>query len=372
VFTSLRRGAGRSVWTVVAASSLTLAVAGTALPAAAGEAPVRSTAAASGSAVHGRYGVQDPTYDGVYRQGLALLALKAAGSRTQHAAVGWLLRQQCGNGAWTSYRGDLSQPCAAGQGDTNATAMAVMALAALGRTTPARAGLAWLRKVQRPDGGWYFSAQFGTTSDSNSTALALQAALALHVAPRTLVRNGRSGFDFLRARQRGCSAEPVHRGALGFTAADPQPNDFATAQALQALARARLPIRPARSWSAVPSLRCGPGAIRHTPVGGAAAYLAHRLKAFGGAIPSPGRGTDYGTTANAVLGLVAAGLGRKQVGAAMTTLRRHVRAYVLDSARNTYPAAAAVVSLAVEATGGNSRHVGGLDLVRRLRSSITP
>ena len=85
----------------------------------------------------GLFGVQDPTYDGAYRQGLSLAALAAVGT-TSGAAVtaaeSWLTGQQCGDGGWTSYI-TAANPCngkpAKYEGpDTNSTALAVEGLEA--------------------------------------------------------------------------------------------------------------------------------------------------------------------------------------------------------------------------------------------------
>ena len=58
----------------------------------------------------GLFGVQDPTFDGAFRQGLALAALKAAGVAADQArltaGISWLKKQQCANGLWQSYRAE--------------------------------------------------------------------------------------------------------------------------------------------------------------------------------------------------------------------------------------------------------------------------
>jgi hypothetical protein len=119
-------------------------------------APPTSAAPGNGTSKNpafiGLYGHQDPTFDGVYRQGLSILALDASGANPDTAAVRWLLRQQCGNGRWMSFRSDVDAPC--GAPDSNATAIAVMALKAIGRTKPAERGLDWLNANQQPGGGW--------------------------------------------------------------------------------------------------------------------------------------------------------------------------------------------------------------------------
>ena len=86
----------------------------------------------------GLFGSADPTFDGAFRQGVALAALRAAGVGWEKAflPIVWLVRQQCANGLWTSYRPDVKVPCPAADPntfvgpDTNSTGMAVQGLAA--------------------------------------------------------------------------------------------------------------------------------------------------------------------------------------------------------------------------------------------------
>ena len=101
---------------------------------------VSSPAHAAEPDTRGLFGIQDPTYDGVYRQSAAILGLTATSAPVPAPAVEWLLRQQCADGSFASYRPDPAQPCpAADPGnytgpDTNSTAAAVMALNALKST----------------------------------------------------------------------------------------------------------------------------------------------------------------------------------------------------------------------------------------------
>src|SRR5262249_20091860 len=55
-------------------------------------------------------GGQDPTFDGVYRQSLALLALAAAGTAPAPTAGTWLLTQQCADGGVRGFRARLPNP----------------------------------------------------------------------------------------------------------------------------------------------------------------------------------------------------------------------------------------------------------------------
>src|SRR5687768_2584592 len=107
-----------------------VAVIGAATPAAADTSPSPSPSQALPSAL---YGDSDPQYDGVWRQSLALLAQHTAGVEPSKAAVDWLTGQQCADGSFAPYRADTAEACdAKTMVDTNQTAAAVQALAALG------------------------------------------------------------------------------------------------------------------------------------------------------------------------------------------------------------------------------------------------
>jgi hypothetical protein len=73
---------------------------------------------------------------------------------------------------------------AAGQGDSNSTAIALMALIAVGVDTADTKGLVYLRTQQVDDGGFVYSTAWGSTSDPDSDSLVLQALLAAGVDPQ--------------------------------------------------------------------------------------------------------------------------------------------------------------------------------------------
>jgi hypothetical protein len=143
----------------------------------------------------GLFGSQDPTFDGAFRQGLSLAALAAAGVSTGSSvtsAVAWLAGQQCPFSGWTSYI-TTSNPCSgkpvnfAGP-DTNSTALAVQGLEAQHALSPtgAASALKFLTRAQDADAGWGFepnSAAAPGSTDPDSTALVLQALLALGASP---------------------------------------------------------------------------------------------------------------------------------------------------------------------------------------------
>jgi LPXTG-motif cell wall-anchored protein len=117
----------------------------------------------------GRYGKD------VTAHALALLALHATGTSINPAAISATESLQLPDGGW-SFDGT-----AATGSDTNTTALVLQALAAAAPSSAARAkGIAYLRTQQNDDGGFPYSqtSQFGNASDANSTALSIQAILA--------------------------------------------------------------------------------------------------------------------------------------------------------------------------------------------------
>jgi len=151
----------------------------------------------------GLFGVQPPTYDGAYRQGLALVALAAAGvsGSTVAPAVAWLESQECSSGGWKAFRSDPARNCppvdpATYSGpDTNSTALAVEGLAAQGVATSDRT-ITWLANEQTAEGGWPY--QKGDAFDANSTAVVIQALIAAGVSP-TAARFDKGSQDVVAA-----------------------------------------------------------------------------------------------------------------------------------------------------------------------------
>ncbi len=194
----------------------------------------------------GLFGVQDPSFDGAFRQGLALAALAAAGvtsTAQTNAAVAWLTGQQCPDGGWTSYI-TVSNPCSGNPStfngpDTNSTALAVEGLMGQGALpAPARTNaLAFIAGAQDADGGWSFFpntvATPGTT-DPDSTALVIQAVEALGQSPSApaFVKAGGDPVTSLLSFQ---ITSGSGRGAFEFSTGG-GPDELATYQAVPALA----------------------------------------------------------------------------------------------------------------------------------------
>jgi hypothetical protein len=202
----------------------------------------------------GLYGAGDPTFDGPFRQGLALAALSLVDPPAANSApVTWLLSQQCADGSWM-YRADRSKPCAfdpvsfAGP-DTNATALAAMGLHAVGASAPV-APLAWLGQVRGTDGGWSFNGGASSASDPDSTGLVIAAYRTLGAA----VPDGATAK--LLSFQFGCDAAATDQGAFWYPPFDnspPTPNLLATHDSTVGLVDGPWPASlTSASWQAAP------------------------------------------------------------------------------------------------------------------------
>ncbi|GAA3020621.1 hypothetical protein GCM10020229_34770 [Kitasatospora albolonga] len=169
-------------------------------------------------------------YSNTFGQSLAVLALHRTPAGAPAAAVDFLAGTQCADGGFPVALGQST--CTA---DPDATALAVQALAATGRTAKAGSGLGWLTAHQNADGG--FAAAGATASNANSTGLATAALLS-----GGRYAAGLKGWSSLVKLQQGCSATAANRGAVaydatGFNAATA---NRATAQAVLGLSGASL------------------------------------------------------------------------------------------------------------------------------------
>lgn len=274
----------------------------------------------------GLYGVQDPTFDGAFRQGLALLA-KAAVGDADPEGVDWLVDQQCDDGGWTSYRSDTSQPCPAvdpanfvGE-DTNSTALAVLGLQALSALPTNPDPVDFLGSVRTDDGGWAYLADPDGQSDANSTGLVVQALLAAAGGGTPDAQ----GIEVLRALQVGCDAPVEDRGALAFQddgSGTLTPNPLATAQALPALAGAFFPLDD-RSLAALPAPpNCDPAPAPTTTTTAAvvsgATTTTTAVVAAAGTLPKTGSGVG-GLSSKRVARI---GIALLMAGTALILLRR--------------------------------------------------
>lgn len=183
----------------------------------------------------GRFGVQDASYDGAFRQGLSLAALSVSNptSATVAPAVAWLKAQQCADGSWMPSRSDLSVPCAFNATlyigpDTNSTAMAELGLHAVG-AVPIVDPTAWLTSIRKADGGWAFDASTSSSTDPDSTGLVIAALRALGIAPDSAAVTALLGF------QLDSSYPAAQQGAFFYPYGTPTPNLVATNDAILGL-----------------------------------------------------------------------------------------------------------------------------------------
>lgn len=213
----------------------------------------------------GLFGAADPTYDGAFRQGLALAALHGARVPPSRVtpSLAWLTAQQCADGLWTSYRPDTSVPCPAADPatfsgpDTNSTSLAVQGLAAYGSQPRRGVMLTTLKGIQSADGGFPFLAVAGQSSDPNSTAVTIQALVATKAAPGSLrwVVDGASPYAALAAYQLGCGDPAPDRGAYYYPGSRTA-NVLATIQAVPAQVGATLPVDHRQQAPGAPTPTC--------------------------------------------------------------------------------------------------------------------
>ncbi len=190
----------------------------------------------------GLFGSSDATFDGAYRQGMALYAIAAVDPALAPAdAVGWLVGQQCANGLWTAFRADVTVPCPAADPigftgpDSNSSAAAVLALTKLG-VDPAVDAVAALLATRDTDGGWAYIVGTDATaqaSDANSTALVLAALGASAPA---------EARAYLLSLQIPCDSS--NAGAFSYQTQYPGANLIATVQAVPALSGGFAPTGP--------------------------------------------------------------------------------------------------------------------------------
>ncbi|NJM08897.1 terpene cyclase/mutase family protein [Candidatus Gracilibacteria bacterium] len=170
----------------------------------------------------------------VFGHALALLALKSVGVEAPAAAVDRLLALQLPDGGW-SFDGTADTGS-----DTNTTALAIQALADNSAAQDVvDTALAYLKTQQNDDGGFPYSqtSSFGSDSDANSTAYVLQALAA-------------AGADAADSDWTAPNGDPLSTlvglqndsGAMRYQATAPDDNALATYQAVAGLLSRPLPV----------------------------------------------------------------------------------------------------------------------------------
>lgn len=109
---------------------------------------------------------------GAFDHCLAMIGLQNAGVELPENTVEALLAAQNEDGGWGFMDGEAS--------DTNTTSLCLQALALTDVVDENAAGFSYLDQIQNEDGGWPYQnpSDYGTDSDSNSTALVVEALLA--------------------------------------------------------------------------------------------------------------------------------------------------------------------------------------------------
>ncbi|MFJ6798683.1 prenyltransferase/squalene oxidase repeat-containing protein [Streptomyces sp. NPDC091268] len=330
----------------------------------------------------GLYGKEDPTYDGVFRQSLAFLAQHTAGVQPAAQAVDWLTGQQCANGSFPSFRADTAKACdATTYIDSNATAAAVQALAALGgHDETVKKAVGWLKSVQNEDGGWSSNpgGAMDTGTDANSTGIVIGALAAAGENPDEVKSKAdKEPATALEAFQITCREDgttgDTPTGAFAFQrdkAGVLLPNADATAAAVLGLRGKGMVVEAPKADKPVEvnPVTCKGGAMnREHAAEGGARYLAdamaasgdHLMSSLGGATDQP----DFGNTADAVIALAAGGH-KDAAQKPLAWLEQNAAAW----AKTAGPGAYAQLILAAHAGGKDPKAFGGTDLVAALNA----
>jgi hypothetical protein len=308
----------------------------------------------------GLYGSSDPTYDGVWRQSLALLAQDTVGVKPAAKAVDWLTGQQCADGAFAAFRAEPSKACdAKTMVDTNSTAAAVQALVALGgHGTEVGKAVDWLTDHKNKDGGWGYSP--GGASDANSTSVVIGALTAAGE------KDLDASYDALLAFSLPCDGkgegafafQPDKKGRLTANA------DATAAGVLGALGRGL--AAPAGKKADASCSDTGDLTPEQAAANGAS-YLAGAMAKDGhliSALPGSADQPDFGNTADAVVALAAQG-GAARAAKPLAWLEKKTAAW----AKQNGPAAYAQLVFAAHATGTDPHDFGGEDLVSLLNAT---
>lgn len=305
----------------------------------------------------GLFGSGDPQFDGVFRQTIGLIGLNAVGVQPPASALRWLIRQQCADGSFESYRAETAKPCTPGDPQTftgsnvQMTALGAVALYLNGRQTEARRAIVWLNGAQNADFG--FPTFRGGESDANSTGLALAALQT--VQPQDRSARIPNAQRFLGTLQLRCSSG----GGVSYQRNQPA-NAMASAQAYFGI-RGVVPIAPRTTLAGNP--RCSGNTAANI-----GSYLAKPIAGTGVLPNAFGPGPDYTSTAFSILGFISQGVGRPAVERGTRELRTNARTYALPGGQAN-PAALGLLLQVAHATSSDPRNFGGVNLVRTLQNS---
>ena len=277
----------------------------------------------------------DPS-DGIVAQVLAILALLASKEPVPPNSVAWLLSQQYSDGGWGSVPDQPDQ-----DSDTEITALALQALVSAGQSpasTAVRDALDYLNERQTVDAGFTGSAA-ESGSDPVATARAIQALLA-------------AGEDLLGPQWSRCLRTPFDALLDAQSGDGSFENDAqTTAVSVPGLMGRSMPL-PGRGLAALKGLE----------------WLATQQQTDGGF----GNG---GFTADAVYAIALLDQNpdgpdwTKSGGSALDALEEETPGYIAAAPAGGPAGELAKVIRAVQAAGGNPYDFAGMDLVAALKAT---
>lgn len=164
---------------------------------------------------------------GAFDHCLSVIALQNVGVELPDGTLDALVAAQNKDGGWGFQPGQSS--------DTNTTGLCLQALALTDKTDVVKMGLDYLKAIQNKDGGWPYQnpSDYGTDSDSNSTALVIQALIATGED----LAKWNNPQDWLLSMQ-------LESGSFGFQTAVPGDNIPATVAAIPAVEG-----KPLNTWA---------------------------------------------------------------------------------------------------------------------------
>jgi prenyltransferase beta subunit len=167
---------------------------------------------------------------GAFDHCLVTIALQNAGAELPEGTVEAIVGSQGEDGGWGFMPGQAS--------DTNTTGLCLQALALTEDAESVDAGLAYLEVIQNEDGGWPYQnpSDFGTDSDTSSTALVVQAL----IANEEDLAGWNNPQDWLVSMQ-------LKSGAFSYQEAAPGDNIPATVAVIPAIVGV-----PLNAWAPVP------------------------------------------------------------------------------------------------------------------------
>ncbi len=155
----------------------------------------------------------------------AIMALRAARATGGiDSSISWLAKAQNADGGWGDTPGSPSTADGTGA-----------AIEAIPGSNAARSGLGYLRKAQRPNGGFPLGGTGGV--NSQSTAWAVQGMIAVGTDPAAVQKGGKTALEYLASLQQS-------DGHYRYSESSDQSPVWVTGQALAAVSGQAFPVAP--------------------------------------------------------------------------------------------------------------------------------